>query len=47
MAAYNGAIVPLVMLVALQIVPAALFLSLGRYPAEPALTIATAAGTAA
>lgn len=31
-AAYNGAVVPLIMLAALQLVPAALFLSLGRYP---------------
>jgi MFS family permease len=33
--AYEGAVVPLIMMVALQLVPAALFLSLGRYPAAP------------
>jgi len=48
MAAYNGAVTPLIMLVALQIVPAILFLSLGRYPAEPAqepgFTAVSAAG---
>jgi len=31
-AAYGGAVAPLVMLAALQLIPAALFLSLGRYP---------------
>lgn len=31
-AAYGGAVVPLFMLAALQLIPAALFLSLGRYP---------------
>lgn len=31
-AAYGGAVVPLVVLAALQLIPAALFLSLGRYP---------------
>ena len=36
MATFGGAKTPLIMLVALQIVPAALFLSLGRYPASPA-----------
>lgn len=36
-ATYNGAATPLLMLVALQIIPAVLFLSLGRYPdAKPA-----------
>lgn len=35
MVASSGAKAPLIMLVALQIVPAALFLSLGHYPAAP------------
>ncbi|MDR3454913.1 MAG: MFS transporter [Rhodoferax sp.] len=43
MTAYNGAVTPLMALAALQIVPAVLFLSLGRYPAEPEFTIGAAA----
>lgn len=37
-AAYGGAVAPLFMLAALQLVPAALFLSLGRYPEAAAVT---------
>ena len=36
MASTGGAQMPLLLLVAVQIVPAALFLSLGRYPASAA-----------
>jgi MFS family permease len=44
--AYNGAIVPLSMVVALQLVPAVVFLSLGRYPAAPAARSGSAVATA-
>ncbi|MBR1219389.1 MFS transporter [Bradyrhizobium sp. U87765 SZCCT0131] len=49
-AACDSVVIPLVILAALQVVPAALFLSLGRYPAaepEPALVVATADSKAA
>jgi sugar phosphate permease len=47
-AAFDSVITPLLMLAALQIVPALLFLSLGRYPALPAsVPLATTAGARA
>ncbi|MEW6645413.1 MAG: MFS transporter [Pseudomonadota bacterium] len=46
-AACDSVVVPLVILAALQVIPALLFLSLGRYPtAEPEQTLAVAVATA-